>query len=132
MDMSGDAADDRIIDHCVRGRDKLIHAYHGIFEGWAAQKQFSATQQCNSKPICAHNKLLASQSIFLGADGNIHSLILRNTANFQLCKHCLDSLVVAHDKAREELWGRLPSFFGLPPWDKLEDFDFNTHNSSGT
>jgi hypothetical protein len=41
----------------------------------------------------------------------------------QLCKPCLDSLIVAYEKARQELWDDLPSYFGLPPWEELKDFD---------
>ena len=31
--------------------------------------------------------------------------------------------MVAYEKAREELWDDLPSFFGLSPWEELKDFD---------
>ena len=57
-------------------------------------------------------------------DGDISPLpVAPQTLKFRLCKSCLDSLVVAYEKAREELWDRLPSFFGLSPWEELKDFD---------
>lgn len=127
MNMSldyGGAVDRQIISHSVRGRDKLIQAYHDILKGWAREKLLLPSQQCSSISICSHQKLLASQSLFLITDGDIKCLQPWNQdSKTQLCKPCLDSLIAAYEKARRKLWDDLPSFFGLPPWEELKDFD---------
>ena len=130
---NGGPVERRIIDHAVRGRDKLIQAYHGTLEKWARKKLLSPDQQCPSKSICAYSKLLASQSYFSTEDGELCRLGPGeyDTSESQLCKPCHDSLVVAYDKAREKLWNFLPSFFGLSPWEELKDFDA-AYNSSDT
>lgn len=127
MDMSvdyGGVVDRQIISRSVRGRDKLIQAYHDVHTDWAKEKLLFPGQQCTSISICSHNKLLASKSFFPTTDGAIHRLAPWNRkSKFPLCKPCFDSLAAAYEKARAELWARLPSFFGLPPWEELKDFD---------
>jgi hypothetical protein len=127
MDMSmdyGGVADRQIISHSVRGRDKLIQAYHDVHKGWAEEKLLFPGQECSSVSICSRNKLLASKTLFQPTDGAIDRMALWNRkSKFPLCKPCLESLAAAHEKARAELWDRLPSFFGLPPWEELKDFD---------
>jgi hypothetical protein len=127
MNMSidyGGVVDRQIISHSVLGRDKLIQAYHDVLKGWVREKVLLPSQQCSSISICSHKKLLASQSLFPTIDGGIHNLgPWDQNSKTQLCKPCLDSLIVAYEKAREELWADLPSFFGLPPWEELKDFD---------
>lgn len=124
MDYGG-TVDRQIIDQSVRGRDKLrIQAYHEIFDsGWVNEKLLLPSQECSSKSVCSRNKLLVSRLIFPTVDGDIDQLGPWDEKEVQLCKVCLNSLVVAHEKAREELWNRLPSFFGLSTWEELKDFD---------
>jgi len=40
-----------------------------------------------------------------------------------LCRTCLKSLQVTHAAIQEELWAKLPSFFGLPDWPAPESGD---------
>jgi hypothetical protein len=132
MDLSvdyGGAVDRQIIRHSVRGRDKLIQAYHDVLEGWSKERLVFPGQQCSFVSNCGHKKLLVSQSLFAITEDDI-SLLGPRIFDSQLCKQCLDSLAVAYEKAREELWDRLPSFFGLSPWEELKDFD--AYNSSDT
>jgi hypothetical protein len=122
---NGGTVNRQIINHAVRGRDRLIQAYHGISKEWVEKKLLSRGQQCSasSKAICYHNKLLAFQSLFSTTDGDMDDLTTWEDTELQICKPCLDLLEVAYDKAREDLWNRLPSFFGLSPWEELKDFD---------
>ena len=123
MDYEG-AVDRQIISQSVLGRDKLIQTYHGVLKGWAGEKLLSPSRQCSSVSICSHKKLLASQSLFSITDGGIkHLEPWDQNSKTRLCKPCLDSLMVAYEEAREELWNDLPSFFGLSPWEELKDFD---------
>ena len=120
----GGAVDRQIISHSVRGRDKLIQAYHEVLRRWAREKLLLPSPQCSSFKICSPQKLLATQLIFSTIDGGINHLEpWDKDFKSQLCKPCLDSLIVAYEKARQELWDDLPSFFGLPPWEELKDFD---------
>jgi len=127
MDMSidyGGVVDREIIRNSVRGRDKLIQASHDVHKGWAEEELYSPSLSCSSFSICFRNKLLVSQSLFPTLDGFIHQLgPWDRKPRLRLCISCIGSLAVAHEKAREELWDRLPSFFGLPPWEELKDFD---------
>ena len=63
MDFSvdyGGAVDRQIIKHSVRGRDKLIQAYHDVLERWSNENLVFPSQQCSSISICSQKKLLAS------------------------------------------------------------------------
>lgn len=40
----------------------------------------------------------------------------------ELCPFCAPSIDVDYFRDRDELWDRLPSFFGLPHWNQLKDF----------
>jgi hypothetical protein len=127
MNMSmdyGGAVDRQIINQSVRGRDKLIQASHGILQGWARENLLLPSQQCSSISICSHKKLLVAQLLFPTIDGHLHQLgPWDQESKTPLCKPCFDSLNVAYEKARQKLWDDLPSFFGLPPWEELKDFD---------
>ncbi|KIM44192.1 hypothetical protein M413DRAFT_376539 [Hebeloma cylindrosporum] len=122
----GGAMDRQIISRSVLGRDKLIQAYLEVLKGWAQERLLTPSQQCSSTSFCSHKKLLASQSLFSTGDGKISLLEpwrVVETSNFLLCEPCLESLRVPYQKARQGLWADLPSFFGLPPWEELKDFD---------
>ena len=127
MDMSidyGGVVDRGIFSHSVRGRDKFIQASHDVHKGWAEEGICFPVSPCPTYSTCSRNKLLVSQSFFPTSDGIIHQLgPWDRKPRFRLCKPCIESLAAAYEKAREELWDRLPSFFGLPPWEELKDFD---------
>ncbi|KIM44191.1 hypothetical protein M413DRAFT_443222 [Hebeloma cylindrosporum] len=124
MNMFGGSTVDRqIIVQSVRGRDKLIRAYHEVLQGWTEEKLLYPSQHCSSILLCSREKVLACRSCLSIEDGNMRPLDPWDETDFDLCKPCLDSLRVAYEKAREKFWADLPSFFGLLPWEKLKDFD---------
>jgi len=97
--------------------------WQGLKKNWPFQVSSALLFQFDKK-------LLVSQSLFPTTDGDIPPLSLAQTPKSQLRKICLDSLVITYEKARKELWDRLPFFFGLSTREELKDFD--AYNSSDT
>jgi hypothetical protein len=113
---------------CVRCHDKLVHAYHAQLEAWIDEDLFLPSNGCSSKSACAIKKApaIGNLSLFRMADGIHWSLGPwegEDLSGFYLCMPCLASIQARYECACEDLWSQLPTFFGLPPWDELKDFD---------
>ncbi|TEB27370.1 hypothetical protein FA13DRAFT_1794778 [Coprinellus micaceus] len=84
---------------CVYGREKLLHAWM-------------------NRPYAA------PPAIWEQPSGHGHPSWAEVSALSQgLCKHCQAEFAKVHEEERETHWAVLPSYFKLPAWDDLKDFE---------
>src|SRR5437016_5149896 len=100
---------------CVRGRDKLVHAYYAKLEAWIDENLFMPCSGCSSKSKCAVNKPQAVRRLplFRLEDG-FHSILSPWDAeefydfDYPLCTSCLAIIRCEYECACEDLWSDLP------------------------
>ena len=120
--------DHEIVMRCVRGRDKLVHAYYAILGDWVDEDLFLPSKGCSSKSTCAVYLLRVIRNLLLfQIEDGFHFFLqpwdAENLHDLELCTSCLASIKEEYECACEDLWSQLPTFFELPPWDELKDFD---------
>jgi len=75
-------------------------------------------QQTNNKPRVIQNILL-----FEMEDDSHFFLSPWETEDEHDLELCASFIKAEYNSASEDLWSQLPSFFDLPPWGELKDFD---------
>ncbi|KAJ7612164.1 hypothetical protein FB45DRAFT_940000 [Roridomyces roridus] len=77
---------------------------------------------CTTPAVCRQERICAINSMLLAIStcASIPLDIWCDEDVPKTCGVCLTSLQAAHRRARQEFWNRMPSMYGLPPWEELE------------
>ncbi|CAA7266067.1 unnamed protein product [Cyclocybe aegerita] len=110
---------------CVLGRDKLVAWINSTYKS----KHFTMAgrrQDCQNHEKCSPSRRMIFETFNLWEveDGNITVFPTWNRPkSHTTCKACYRDLQTCYDEVRMSAWKMLPSFFGLPDWEDLKDFD---------
>ncbi|TFK38969.1 hypothetical protein BDQ12DRAFT_735184 [Crucibulum laeve] len=113
-----------VLSACVLGRDKIITAMATHTLGWLNDTDIS--QECKGKDKCSEDRATLTRMIWKplpeytrGLEKWTDELSLYGS----LCRPCTDEAKRIHAAGREKMWELLPTFFGLPDWQELKNFD---------
>ncbi|KAJ7110798.1 hypothetical protein C8R43DRAFT_1079255 [Mycena crocata] len=73
---------------------------------------------CTQPPRCRQMKMAFSVMLWK-PPGKLPRFSWRSAVENGLCMKCIALGKKHHSEGAERLWNELPSFFGLPPWEKL-------------
>ncbi|KDR67627.1 hypothetical protein GALMADRAFT_79593 [Galerina marginata CBS 339.88] len=110
---------------CLIGRDKILTAVQKILKDWVSRTDIIPANGCRSVDRCRSHRLVTilGLSIF----NLLPTLDILNPnppiEPRKICLVCVDSVKQAHSHVRKEIWESLPSYFDLPKWEDLKDFD---------
>lgn len=79
------------------------------------------SRKCEPHAKCIYFVLFADNSGPAGFFRGVQNWDMLWTDKF--CNHCTCSAMRDHREGQAKLWEALPSFFGLPPWPALKNFD---------
>ncbi|KAJ7777517.1 hypothetical protein DFH07DRAFT_911447 [Mycena maculata] len=102
----------------VLGRKKILQAQWEAPYPWTMLSADAASPACTDNAGC----ITMRKIILRGALESGTLLVLRRaTKPTGFCAACEADYLEAMAQGRRELWERLPTFFGLPPWDELKN-----------
>ncbi|KAF7297804.1 BTB domain-containing protein [Mycena kentingensis (nom. inval.)] len=109
---------------CLQGYIALVQTHKETPSQWLSSAQVPSPG-CTSPAACesARKDLL----IQLGASAyNVVRVLAPwdEIAALKVCSPCRTAGRFAFDAAREKCWQKLPTYFGLPPWEELLKMDF--------
>lgn len=103
---------------CILGRKRMLHAQWEQPHPWDWLSSDAGTPGCTDNAACSAMKKI----ILRGALQSGTLLVLRRTsAPTQFCSACEPQYLEVMALGRKELWDKLPTFFGLPPWAELKN-----------
>ncbi|EDR11217.1 uncharacterized protein LACBIDRAFT_315775 [Laccaria bicolor S238N-H82] len=109
----------------VIGREKLAFALRKHTFSWLYNKKIIPCSRCSAKPECtaARNQLI--RKVWMPVPNISLALDVWNRSEFAsgLCSFCAYTAEKLFHSGQEKLWIELPSYFGLPSWDELENLD---------
>jgi hypothetical protein len=104
-------------------RDLVLHTLHPLrvahadhLFAWLTSEELKS-DICAKRAQCAHNKLQLALRIWKPPHMGIF-LIWWTEFDKLLCASCAATGRKHHTEGREQLWKKLPAFYGLPPWEK--------------
>lgn len=113
---------------CVLGREKLLRAQADQPFKWV--EDVGNIEHCTKRSQCqdaAHNIM---KSLWIPMPEPARTLekwdeFFKMVPAYlkSLCQACFQHATLSHEEGREYLWEHLPSFFGLPSWEELKNFD---------
>ncbi|KDR67625.1 hypothetical protein GALMADRAFT_257854 [Galerina marginata CBS 339.88] len=116
------------LKHCLIGRDNVLIFVQEHLRDWVGRTDIIPAPDCHSTEACQPQK--SDVILRLRAfDSSYGTIEIFNPApalgpKFQkICPVCTKSVEQAYKDLRQELWQSLPSYFGLPKWKDLKDFD---------
>lgn len=104
-------------DICIAACFSLLHAQTDYTLAWldnAGAPSCISPRQCQSSRCEIKINIWSPIPLIVGLDDWDDSWELG------LCVACIALAKACHEEGRREIWDRLPSFFGLPPWEELE------------
>ncbi|KAH9479729.1 hypothetical protein JR316_0008324 [Psilocybe cubensis] len=111
---------------CLIGRDKLLCEIQKTYIDWFQTDVVLPGEDCTTPSECQQEKAetLASLTGMKFFD-DIKAMDFDTDFNTEtsVCSSCKRSVKDVIQQNRMEIWSRLPSIFGLPDWEDLEDFD---------
>ncbi|RDB25708.1 hypothetical protein Hypma_006898 [Hypsizygus marmoreus] len=106
---------------CLRGKEGLCRSQALLTFAWLHHRNIPA-EHCRNRTDCCRARKTLSRVIFAGALPTIQAL--DNWApewTNKLCNRCELAAKNLHEAGREAVWEKLPSFFGLRPWNELKN-----------
>ena len=110
---------------CIIGRRQIHEAVRLHTLSWLMKDKKISTD-CAHEGTCSGHKNSFIKSSFRSSKDLVRVALEKgNTSSTHslLCTSCLTEVKRLHQAGREKLWELLPSFFGLPPWDELKNFE---------
>ncbi|KAJ7482274.1 hypothetical protein B0H11DRAFT_2022448 [Mycena galericulata] len=110
------AMDQRV---CIIGRKKMLEAQWQHPHPWDWLSSDARAPGCTDGDACA----AAKKMLLRGALESGTLVVLRrpHSIQVQFCSACHPEYLAEMALGRKELWDKLPTFFGLPPWDELKN-----------
>ena len=123
-----------IVYKLVAGRDQLMSARSTKVYRWVYE--VGEMPDCGSKKKCSSISHFLLRKLFKVPPESVNILLMPWTAFTKelrapqgtngaddLCGYCLTYAKTSHRNGRKAVWKALPTYFGLPAWTDLEDFE---------
>ncbi|KAJ3528882.1 hypothetical protein NMY22_g9227 [Coprinellus aureogranulatus] len=112
---------------CILGREKLL------FSWMERPHSVVVADNCLTRSVCKAGSRVLGNALRMPPDelgaimfpwaAFIGTWPAVEEASKILCQACMEGVKKAHDAERQKLWDALPSFFKLPDWGNLKDFE---------
>ncbi|KDR71583.1 hypothetical protein GALMADRAFT_143845 [Galerina marginata CBS 339.88] len=111
----------------LRGKGALVRATLDETFIWIMNNEFIPSGTCFSPVDCEKARVTILEESIRSLYQTIACALdiwdERLTETSALCAMCQNAAQSAHQEGREIIWGALPSYFGLPGWGDLKDFE---------
>ena len=109
----------------VLGRVNFLDALITEQCGWLKGSNFIPSENCGSQYECTQARTeILENAFFVGIDLTLNPYINSlSTSAENLCEKCHSVAQERYDAGRKEIWKELPSYFMLPAWEDLKDFE---------
>ncbi|KAF8957728.1 hypothetical protein BDZ97DRAFT_1737158 [Flammula alnicola] len=108
----------------VLGREKVIRAMLKHTYRWLKAKKIVPCEICVTQEKCSEARIQALESGLPSFSSEVHVALdtLNSKYTKGFCRPCTLASIEAHEAGRQKVWQELPSYFGLPEWENLNDF----------
>ncbi|EDR12744.1 uncharacterized protein LACBIDRAFT_323434 [Laccaria bicolor S238N-H82] len=107
------------------GREQLAYALKRHTFSWLYNKRIIPCPRCSSQKECAAARNHLIRKVWMPVPNIGLALNVWDRGEFAsgLCSVCAYTAEKLFRSGQDKLWDELPSYFGLPSWDDLQDFD---------
>ncbi|KAF5340730.1 hypothetical protein D9611_007355 [Ephemerocybe angulata] len=113
---------------CILGRERLFRAQTDHLFGWV--DNVGCSDKCTQPARCraAGSSLIKALYVPMPEPARtlerwIEFKQFVPMQTMALCQVCSKDAERAHEEGRQQIWNNLPSYFGLPGWSSLKNFD---------
>ncbi|KDR72648.1 hypothetical protein GALMADRAFT_228921 [Galerina marginata CBS 339.88] len=115
--------------HCILGRAEVLDFIRHRLKEWHEHEVLTAGEDCSSPAACGALRLETVENeyfyLWKGFDIDYTPLESLGDPLSEFCLGCRNSIQNRYDENRAQLWKKLPTFFGLPEWQELQQLDFD-------
>ncbi|KAF4613231.1 hypothetical protein D9613_010941 [Agrocybe pediades] len=116
------ALNPEVLDTCLIGKEKLVFAIHKAIS--LRVGSCSPFRPCDRLPRCATTTsdiLLRIGTTACHKEGIRCFSVDKFVDSSGVCEKCMKTVLTQdYEPIRQELWDKLPSYFGLPTWEELK------------